>query len=155
MSYISWRQCRSGTGGLLAVALLILEITTGTTYLLWPAAAAFIVGLTDMWLLDGMWELQLFLFAALTIAFTIFVTPHAKRWLHSIKRDHENLNKRGAQKIGKRAVVEAAFESGRGKVKYGDTLWLAESEGGADLAAGANVEITDVRGTTMIVKAVE
>ncbi|MCI5047564.1 MAG: NfeD family protein [Aquisalinus sp.] len=136
----------------LAVGLLILEIATGTTYVLWPAIAAVIVGIADIWLLDGQWQVQLFLFAAITFALTIYGTPYAKRWLHSFKTDHENLNKRGAQKIGQRATVSVAFTSGKGKVKYGDTQWIAESD--TDLAEGTSVEIIDVRGTTMVVKAV-
>ncbi len=138
----------------LAVTLLIVEIMTGTTYVLWPAAAAVIVGIADMLFFDGQWELQLFLFAALTVLFTIFVTPYAKKWLHSVKTDHENLNKRGAQKVGQRAIVETAFVSGKGKVRYADTLWLAQSEEGAAIAKGAEVEVTAVNGTTMVVRAV-
>ncbi|MCI5043443.1 MAG: NfeD family protein [Aquisalinus sp.] len=136
----------------LAVGLLILEIATGTTYVLWPAIAGFIVGIADIWILDGLWQIQLFLFAAITFALTMFGTPYAKRWLHSVKTDHEHLNKRGAQKVGKHAVVSVAFTGGKGKVKYGDTQWIAESD--ADLSEGTTVEITDVRGTTMVVKAI-
>lgn len=135
----------------LAIILLIAEITTGTTYVLWPATAAVIVGVADIWLLDGQWHIQLFLFAAITFVLTIYGTPFAKRWLQSGKTDHENLNKRGAQKVGQRAVVSVAFSGGKGKVNYGDTQWIAESD--TDLAEGTTVEIADVRGATMIVRA--
>ena len=138
----------------LAITLLIVEISTGTTYVLWPAVAAALVGVVCIFQLDGAWEIQLALFAGLTLFLTIFATPYAKRWLHNTKTDHEMLNQRGAQKIGKRATVVTEFANGKGKVTYGDTQWLAESESGQDFEIGAKVEITDVRGTLMIVKAV-
>ncbi len=136
----------------LAVILLIGEITTGTTYVLWPAVAAVLVGFTDIFPLDGMWQMQLLIFAVITVALTIFGTPYAKKWLHATKTDHENLNKRGAQKIGQRAVVASEFVGGKGRVKYGDTEWLAEAETPVELAEGAEVEITEARGTTLVIR---
>ena len=138
----------------LALGLLILEIMTGTTYVLWPAAAAVIVGLLDLTIMDGQWQLQLMIFGVLTILFTIFITPHVREYVNNTKTDKEHLNQRGAQKVGKRATVSAAFENGKGKVRFGDTQWLAEGEGGVDIEAGQAVEIIDTQGTTLIVKPV-
>ena len=136
-----------------AVILLIVEISTGTTYFLWPAAAAALAGLTDIWPLDGAWRMQLLIFAAVTVALTIFATPKVKPWLHKSQADHLTLNERGAQKIGKRVKVEEAFSAGEGRVRYGDTVWLAASEDGANFEKGAEVEITGVDGAKLFVKA--
>ena len=138
----------------LAVVLLIVEISTGSTYFLWPAAAAVLVGALDIWPLDGHWRAQLAVFAGVTTALIVFATPRVRPWLYRTRKDHATLNERGAQKVGKRATVEEAFAGGTGKVKFADTVWLADSEGKVDLPAGASVEIVRVDGARLIVKAV-
>ncbi len=138
----------------LAAVLLIVEISTGTTYFLWPAAAATVVGFADLWPLDGNWRLQLLIFAVVTVALTVYATPKVKPWLHKSQRDHLTLNERGAQKIGKRVKVETAFSSGEGRVRFGDTVWSAESEKGENFDEGAEVEIVRVDGAKLYVKAV-
>lgn len=137
----------------LAVVLLFIEIATGSTYFLWPAAAAALVGVSDIWPFDGNWQAELALFAVITILLTIFATPRVKPWLHRTRSDHLTLNERGAQKIGKRAVVDEAFMNGAGRVKFGDTVWAAESASGENFAEGAAVEITAVDGAKLFVKA--
>ena len=55
----------------LAVGLLVVEISTGTTYFLWPSAASVVVGFSDIWPLDGAWRLQLALFAVVVFVFVV------------------------------------------------------------------------------------
>jgi hypothetical protein len=136
----------------LALVLLIIEISTGSTYFLWPAAAAVVVGALDLWPLDGHWRAQLAMFAGITILLTVFATPRVKPWLQKTRKDHLNLNDRGAQKIGKRATVDERFENGSGKVRLGDTVWLADSDADENLPEGAAVEIVRVDGAKLIVK---
>lgn len=135
-----------------ALALLTIELLTGSTYFFWPAIAALAAGLIDLWPLDGQWQIQLIVFAAVTIVLSVFAPPYVKPWLHRTQTDHMTLNERGAQKIGRRAVVDETFVNGAGKVKLGDTLWLAESENGENLTEGAMVEITRAEGTKLFVK---
>jgi len=135
-----------------AVILLILELMSGSTYLLWPAAAAFLVGFTDMWPLDGAWRMQMALFAALTIIFTIVAPPFVKPWIKNSRVDHFTLNNRGAQKIGQRVTVTEGFSNGIGRVKMGDTVWIAEAEDGADYGEGVSVEVTRTQGTKLFVR---
>ncbi len=138
----------------LAIGLLTIELMTGSTYFLWPAIAAALVGVFDIWPFDGAWQLQLLLFAGFTIALSIYAPSRVKPWLQKTQTDHLTLNERGAQKVGRKASVDGDFENGVGKVRLGDTLWLAESESGEDFAAGAQVEITRSEGTKLFVKAV-
>ncbi len=138
----------------LAIALLMIEIATGTTYFLWPAAAAAVVGLADLWPLGGNWRAQLVLFAVLTVVLTVFATPRVRPLLQKGQRDHLTLNDRGAQKVGRRAIVDEAFISGAGRVRLGDTVWAAESEDAASIAKGAEVEIVRVDGARLFVKSV-
>jgi membrane protein implicated in regulation of membrane protease activity len=136
-----------------AMGLLVIELLIGSTYFLWPAIAAAIVGVTDLWPLDGAWQLQLLLFAGLTIALSILAPAKVKPWLQKTQADHLTLNKRGAQKIGRRATVDVNFENGHGKIRLGDTLWLAESENGENFSANTQVEITRAEGTKLFVRA--
>ncbi len=64
------------------------------------------------------------------------------------KSDEPALNVRGAQYIGRKVDVERRSSNGRGKVRVGDTIWAAEGE---DAAKGAEVEVTGVNGTVLVV----
>jgi len=136
-----------------ALVLLVIELMTGSTYFFWPAVAAVIAGLFDLGPLDSAWQLQLIVFSVVTIILSIVAPPYVKPWLHKTQADHMTLNERGAQKIGKRVTVDAGFSNGAGKVRFGDTQWLAESETGENFAEGAMVEITRSEGTKLYVKA--
>ncbi len=48
--------------------------------------------------------------------------------------------------VGAHGTVCEAFVNGRGKVRIGDTVWLAD---GPDLAEGAPVVVAGVRGTRL------
>jgi membrane protein implicated in regulation of membrane protease activity len=63
--------------------------------------------------------------------------------------DQPQLNVRGAQYIGREATVAEAIVNGRGKIRVGDTLWLAE---GPDCDTGTQVKVTGTRGTLLLVE---
>ena len=64
------------------------------------------------------------------------------------RTDDAALNRRGQLLLGTHGVACAAFVNGQGKVRLGDTVWLAE---GAELAEGSPVVVTEVRGARVIV----
>lgn len=133
-----------------ALLLLAIEMATGSTYFFWPAIAAFAAGLLAL-LPFSSWQMELIAFAAVTIALSFYAPSKVKPWLHDSQTDHFNLNERGAQKIGRRAIVEDDFSDGSGKVRLGDTLWLAESENGENISAGQSVTIVRAEGTKLVV----
>ncbi|MEM8772057.1 MAG: NfeD family protein [Pseudomonadota bacterium] len=135
----------------LALGLLVIELSSGSTYFLWPAVAAAIAGLFALSPLGVFWQAQLLAFAAVTIGLSLWQPRALKDWLHRSQTDHFNLNDRAAQKVGKNATVDEAFVNGAGKVRFGDTLWLAEAEGGGGFIEGDIVVITRVEGTKLIV----
>jgi len=137
----------------LAAGLLLLEVMTGSTYLLWPATAAIFVGLTAIWPLQNNWQIQILLFTVITALLTLYAAPRVKPWLHRSRQDHQLLNERGARKVGRRVSVDRDFLNGAGQVKLDDTLWLAESINGENFEAGTSVEIARVDGTKLIVQA--
>jgi membrane protein implicated in regulation of membrane protease activity len=63
--------------------------------------------------------------------------------------EEPDLNRRGAQYVGRVVLLAEAIESGRGKVRLGDTLWLVA---GPDLPEGARVRIVAANGTVLVVE---
>lgn len=132
----------------LGLILLIAEMVTGTTYLLWPAVAAFITALAVLLGLNN-WLWEMLLFAALVIALTAFGRPLVKRWREA--KGSETLNERSLAMIGVRGVVQN-FADGVGSVKVNDTVWRMTSDD--LLAPGQHVQVTSADGTTLKVSRV-
>jgi inner membrane protein len=126
--------------------MLIAEMVTGTTYLLWPAVAAFATALLSFLGL-GHWMAEFALFAVLVIVLTYFGQPIVRRWRS--EGAASGLNDRAAALIGARGVV-GNFANGAGSVKVGDTMWRAVSD--EILEEGALVEVVSVNGVTLRVK---
>jgi len=107
---------------ILGVLLLIVEVATGTTYILWPALAALIVGILAYFLPFG-WEMQFLLFfIASTILLFIghnYLRPKMKGG------EPSDLNDRARSMIGIRVRAIGDFELGEGRVQVGDTQWRA------------------------------
>jgi membrane protein implicated in regulation of membrane protease activity len=72
-------------------------------------------------------------------------------WAHPgvSESDQPDLNRRGAQLVGRTAVVAEAIDGGRGKVRVGDTVWPAE---GPDMPAGRAVRIISASTTVLLVE---
>lgn len=130
---------------ILGLVLLIAEMASGTTYLLWPAMAAFATGALA-YAAPVSWPVELAVFAVLVIVLTLFGRPLVRRL-----RDEgpSHLNERAAQMVGGRGVV-IAFANGVGSVKINDSIWRAVSD--ETLAPGESVEIAAVNGATLNVK---
>ena len=75
-------------------------------------------------------------------------------WARSslFESDVPHLNRRADQLADRRGVVVEAIEGGRGKIRLGDTLWVAE---GPDLPAGTTVRITSAKATVLVVEPAE
>jgi inner membrane protein len=132
----------------LGLVLLIAEMSTGTTYLLWPAVAALATALVSF-LGVTTWAMDVGLFAVLVIALTAFGRPLVRRWRH--EGGAAGLNERSVAMIGVRGVV-ASFANGVGSVKVNDTVWRATSDDALEI--GQAVEIAAVDGATLKVKPV-
>jgi len=132
-----------------ALVLFTLETVVPGVLLVWFGLAAAVVGVIVL-LVPMPWEWQFVLYALLAVA-SVFVM---RRFFPTDEApsDQPNLNVRGAQYIGRRVRVAEAIRNGRGRVTIGDTSWLAE---GSDADVGVTVEIVDVQGTAVVVKAVE
>lgn len=130
------------------VILLTLEVLTGTTYILWPAVAALIVGVLVFVLPLG-WEMQFLLF--FIIGTILLFAGH--KYFQPMMRGGEpsDLNDRARSMVGRRVKAVTNFETGRGRVQVGDTQWQAVMETG-DAAIGDELKIISVKGTTLEVE---
>lgn len=130
------------------VILLTLEVVTGTTYILWPAVAALIVGVL-VFILPLAWEMQFLLF--FLISTVLLFAGH--KYFQPMMQGGEpsDLNDRARSMVGRRVKAVTAFETGRGRVQVGDTQWQAVMEDG-DAAEGDELKIVSVQGTVLQVE---
>lgn len=132
---------------ILGLILLIAEMASGTTYLLWPAVAAFLTALVSLAGLTN-WVADMAIFAVLVIALTAFGRPLVQRWRED--QAASGLNERSKTLIGTRGVI-TVFANGAGSVKVADTVWRAVSD--EALSPGQTVVIDSVDGATLKVRA--
>jgi membrane protein implicated in regulation of membrane protease activity len=88
------------------------------------------------------------LFAALSLVSCFLYWKFVRRALTE-PSEQPLLNRRAAQFIGRRYVLDTAIVNGQGKARVGDSQWLVE---GPDLPAGATVEVIGVDGATLKVQ---
>ena len=133
----------------IGVALLAVEVTMTTEWLLWPAAAAGVVAvLTALGLPLGVAG-ELIVFALLTVVFTVL----ARRFITRINPTEADINDRDSRLVGQRAQVVQAFAEGRGRVFISGSEWPAEIDGEAPMV-GQAVVVESVTGSRLKVRAV-
>ncbi|MXP48201.1 NfeD family protein [Altererythrobacter luteolus] len=128
------------------LALAALEMVVPGVYLIWLAAAAIITGALAFVLdLGVLFQVINFVFLALIMVYS------AKRWLRDrpIESSDPLLNNRGGRMVGETAVVVAPIDGGEGRVKFGDSEWIAR---GPDCGAGTRVRITAAKGPILAVE---
>ncbi|MGB5464450.1 MAG: NfeD family protein [Sedimenticolaceae bacterium] len=132
---------------ILGLALIIAETLLPGTYFLWMGVSAVVLGVLA-WLFPAMgWEIQLMLFALLSLASIVVWRMWQRR--HPDESDQPMLNRRAEQYIGRVFVLEAAIENGFGKVRVADSLWRVK---GADAPVGSRVRVTAADGIVLVVE---
>lgn len=129
--------------GVLALAEMVLP----GSYLMWIALGAAVTALAAGTIgmeLEG----QLAVFAAAT-ALSCLAGYFVYRRLEADPVGEAPLNAPRRSMVGAHGTVCEAFVNGTGKVRVGDTVWLAD---GPDLAEGSPVVVTGVRGTRLDVR---
>lgn len=133
-----------------AGVLALAELHVPGSYLVWIALGAALTGAVDAAFgvsLEG----QLATFAVAS-ALSCILGYFVYRRMHRRVRGEVPLNERSLAMVGARGTVCEAFFNGHGKVRVGDGVWLAD---GSDLAEGTPVVVSAVRGTRLVVQAVE
>jgi inner membrane protein len=130
-------------GGVMA----IVEVFAPGVMFLWLGVAAGLVGcLLLLWPGVGLAG-QVLTFAALSVA-SVLAWRHLQR-TRPVRSDDPNLNRRGERAVGQRATLVAPIVNGRGRIRLGDSSWLAA---GPDLPAGSTVEVTAAEGAVLHVR---
>ncbi len=136
----------------LGAVLLGLEVFAPGVYLLWIGIAALLTGALSFQIGDAAWwgwPSQVIVFLVLSLASVIvgrFAFGSDKG-----ESDQPLLNQRERQLIGQISTLEEPLRDGHGRIRLGDTLWLAT---GPDMAAGTRVRVVGAEGTTLRVEAV-
>lgn len=134
-----------GAGLLLAA----LEMVVPGVYLIWLALAALATGLLVL-AGDPSLPLQIVNFVFLSLIFAY----SARRWLRDrpIESSDPLMNNRAGRLVGQNAIVTQAIEDGEGRVRVGDSEWLAS---GPDVPVGARVRISGHNGGRLSVGPIE
>ncbi len=132
--------------------LIVLEVATGTLFLLWPGVAALLLAAIAFFASDLSIALQIFLFAALAIGLGAFGRGYLGLKPGGGRSDRPNLNLRSAQLVGRRVTAIEDFENGFGPVSLDDSQWRARLEDAdAVAAAGDPLKVTAVEGALLVV----
>ena len=139
----------------LGIVLLTLEVAVGTFDLLWIAVAAFLTALFALVvpLPVGGWQGQLVFFGAVGIVF-VYAGRTLFKGLRRPQTSHPNLNDRLSKMVGQKGEAATGFENGRGKVKVGDTMWLAEQADETVIVEGDQIVVAGAEGMTLKVRLV-
>jgi len=130
----------------LGLLLAALEMLVPGVYLIWLAAAALVTGV-----LTFAFDLSLPLQVVDFVSLSLIAAFSAKRFLGEkpIESSDPLMNRRGARMVGETALVVTAIEHGSGRVKVGDSEWIAR---GAETAVGERVRIIGTDGSTLLVE---
>ena len=128
---------------LFAAVLGILEIFLPGIFLIWMAAAAAITGVLAA-VLPIAFPFQLAIFGLLALAAVYSGRRYYER--NPVDSADPLLNDRTARLIGQSVTVVTAIENGEGRVKVGDSVWVAR---GPDAPAGTRMVVTGAEGTCL------
>jgi membrane protein implicated in regulation of membrane protease activity len=125
----------------IGAVFLIVELVTGSGWLLWPAGSAGAVGAITLGP-DLTLAAQAAIFAVLTAA-TTYV---GRRFLGPRPGRGHDLNDPLPRLIGREGKAATTFEGGLGRVFVDGKEWSAELDGDGALPAGRRVEVVALVG---------
>jgi hypothetical protein len=131
-----------GLGLLLAIA----EIVIPGVFLIWLAGAALVTGVVT-WLVPLGLPVEIVLFAVLAVTSVFIGRNYLRR--NPIEPADPRMNDRGAQAIGETVTVTQVIEAGQGRVKLGDSEWLAR---GPDAEPGTRMRVSGHDGAVLMVE---
>ncbi len=134
--------------GWLALGLLLAvgEMAIPGVFLIWLAGAAIITGLAS-WVLPLGPAVQIVLFVGLALV-SVFA---GRNWLRAnpIAAADPKMNDRGARAVGETVLVTQVIEGGSGRVRLGDSEWLAR---GPDAEPGTRMRVCGHDGAVLLVE---
>ena len=127
------------------VVLAGAEMLLPGYFLVWMAVAAFLTGL-----IVAIAEIPVDIQWLTFVVFSGFSVYAARRWFDYAGTETTDplMNDRGGRLVGTSVVVTQAFEGGEGRVRLGDSEWLAR---GADAPMGTRLVVTGHEGAVLLV----
>ena len=132
----------------LAAILFIVEVLTGTGFLLCLGISASLVGVL-LWVFSTIEATaQLFIFAI----FSIITALGWKLYLHfpPMKTDSPKLNKRAEQYVDREFTLKTSIVNGYGAVHVDDTIWQVKCD--EKLMADTSIRIIGTEGVILVAK---
>lgn len=130
----------------LGLVLAVAEMAVPGFFLIWLAGAAIVTGLL-VWAvpLSLAWQIVIFAVLALVAVFS------GRRFLaaNPVVSADPLMNDRGGRLVGETVVVTHAIDGGSGRVRQGDSEWLAK---GPDAEPGTRMRIAGHQGTVLLVE---
>lgn len=134
----------------LGALLLAIEAGAGSGWLLWPAAAAVVVGVIALLFPGLSAPVEVLIFAILVIVSILLSRRYLPR---SVIAHGGDINDNVSRLIAREGVAVTGFVRGRGRVSIDGKEWPAEVEGeGVKVSAGDKVTVTEVEGLELRVK---
>lgn len=135
---------------ILAAVLGLAEMHAPGSYLIWIALGAAVTAAVDAAYGLSITAQLITMIAASSLS--CFVGYFVYRQIGRRQPDAAPLNERNAMLVGAHGVVCSDIIHGQGKVRLGDTVWLAE---GPDLPSGTAVIVRSARGARVSVAALD
>ncbi len=129
---------------ILAAALIAIELLAPGIFFLWLGIAAAITGLIKLLIPGFGWEFQ-----AVIFSISAFIAIWGGRvWIgrHQTTSDKPNLNRRGAEYVGRHFELADPIVSGSGKLDIDGVIWRIA---GADMPVGTRVTVVAVDGALL------
>ncbi|WP_193367303.1 NfeD family protein [Pelagibius marinus] len=145
---ISFEQIEFWNWWVVAVFLIGIEIFAPGAVFLWMGIAAGIVGFVLMLFPEMTWQIQLLIFAVLSLT-SILVWRFFLRDRFPAPVPKRLLNRRGASYVGRTFTLKEPIVDGTGLLHVDDSRWKVEGE---DLPAGTKVKVTAIDGTVLKVE---
>lgn len=130
----------------IGAVLATLELIVPGVFLIWLAIAAAVTGVLAL-VFDLGLAVQVINFAVLSL----IAVYSAKRFLRDrpIESTNPLLNNRAGQAVGAHVVVSEAIRDGEGRVKLGDSEWIAR---GPDSKVGTRLRVVSAHGSVLTVE---
>ena len=127
----------------LGLVLIGLETVTPGIFLIWLGIAALLTGGID-YLFGLSWQAELVSFGLLSL-----VAVAAGRTLTRGRSGSIELNRRGADLVGRILPLDGPIAAGEGRVRLDDSVWRVV---GPDLPGGSLVRVVRLDGATLVVE---
>ena len=131
-----------------AALAFIIEILTGTGFLLWIGLSSALVGLLLLLFQSISIGPQFIIFALLSLVTALLGRLYLH--YHPIKTDKPLLNRRAEQYIGREFTLQAPVVNGMSKIHVDDSMWRVRCS--ENLPEGAQVRITGADGVILLIE---